>query len=151
MDSFPSFMPYKNWRAKLREALNYGSFETASLSLTPKSQISLASCLWPLRLDTLSGRVNCVAYYSSVPLAVEAYKLLTLYLIKKRSDLDELRYRLWISLIQLFGVELYSGLDGKQVDDAFHKFYSVLFFIDVIWDVWLWIILLCKPIQNVGD
>lgn len=54
------------------------------------------------------------------------------YFIKKGSDFDKFGYRLRISLIQFFGVEFDSGLDGKEIDNTFHELNSVFFLVDII-------------------
>lgn len=146
LPSLPSFIPYKNWSAKFLADLKSGYFDIASLNLTPRSQISLASCLCALRLDTFNGRVNKVASYYSVPLAVEALNKIIFYFIKKGSYLNQLWNSLCICLIQLFRVEFYTGLDREQINDSFHELNTIFFFIDIIWDIWLRIIFLGQPV-----
>ena len=73
------------------------------------------------------------------------------YLVKKGGDFDEFRDSLRIGLIQLFGVKLDSGFDSKKVDNIFHELNSIFFFIDIIRDIRLVIVLLSKPVQNISD
>jgi hypothetical protein len=73
------------------------------------------------------------------------------YLVKKRGDFDEFRDSLRIGLIQLFGIKLDSGLDGKKVDNIFHELDSIFFLVNIIRDIRLVIVLLCKPVQDISN
>ena len=73
------------------------------------------------------------------------------YLVKKRCYFDEFRDSLRIGLIQLFGIKLDSGLNGKKVDNIFHELDSIFFFVNIIRDIGLVIVLLCKPVQDISN
>ena len=54
-------------------------------------------------------------------------------------------------MIKFLRVEFDSSFDGKKVDDSSHKLDSIFFFIDVIGQISLRIIFLCKPIEDISN